>query len=1350
VATETPTLTPEHREYLNNAAITDPIIEAAGVYSTDDGIMFPYRDGNTEVQYFRHDDPPEGTPKYLGPKDISPIFNVLREHGDHGPVLVVEGTKQALSCGSWAPPEYSVYGMNGCWGWTKADRDPLEGRTVFVVLDKDAQENPDVYNAGASLAEDLRSMGSTVLFVRLPVRGKEGLDDWLAATKADRRTERFALLIAGAKPKPADRKPDAKKKSRELRTAEESASMVETAAERGMKPIAVNRGLLIDVIDQITDGLLTRDGTTLFNHGGALSEFDRDEHMMVQVTEGRFRDVLVQTCLTVNVKDDGSMVSGWPDGNTMKAVSSRAKRFVKVRRIMRAPFVRADGTICSTPGYDVSSSTFLDIEEDFKINVPDEPTADQVKEAVSLLLDEWLCDMAFPEDSDRANALAMLLTPFVRDSVNVVPLAVVTGLQMGSAKNLLADCCSLVFQGTVTQPGLLPENDDNEVRKQVTSILRKAPAVIVFDETHLIESKALAGVLTAETWTDRLLGVSDQLALPNQATWISLGNNVAVNGDMRRRYYPIRLHPTDPNPQDKPTSAFRHPDLKAWTEENRSELLSAVLTLIRAWHVAGKPYTPGSFSFGSFERWQRTVGGVLQIAGVEGFLGGLQEARDEGDFTTGWWIAHLAWLLKTFGGAEFIVRAVKARALAADDFEAPPGKDLADPSEPNWAKRTGQEYARIKGRWFGETRLVKVGLGHGSTVKWRVDVRGEEKEPPPFVQPDPDPPTPDEGTEEAVETTFKSVGFDLETAGADELYLGRHEGPFIRLGGSIDAAGVSQTSPSSQDLIRTLTDADEIYGHGIFRFDIPALARHKGTSADFDALADKAVDTIINARLLDPPAAKGANVSYTLDAVAARLGVARKTDDIKALADKHGGFDKIPVDDPDYVSYLEGDLVSTRAVYEAQKPLLRDRGLDDYAAREMRIAAIQNRMTFNGFRIDVPLLEERVRAEENKRQEALRTLADTYGVPLDKEVTRGRGKNKVTFREPLLSPLASNAGKAALIAAFKAAGADCYPPTATGGLATSSEALGEGFYFLGKGQKMRKVPGMLRAYPDLPGVRDICELVSVVTGVTAKYAEIQKYVVKGRVYPGIGEDQASGRWAMTRPSITNLGKRGGKVVQRAVFLPEEGHVIIAADFSQVDMRAVAGLCQDPLYMAMFEPGKDMHTEIAAMMGVSRDAAKPLNHGANYGLGAKAMILQGHDPELVAKFFEVMSRFKAKDIWTEDVRRRATSGLLYNSFGRPMRCDPKRAYTQGPALMGQGEARDIMTKGLLRAVKLLPDIRDMLRVVVHDEAVNSVPIDRVEEVTSVLHEAMTFTHNGVQIIAEISAPGSDWAAAYGAK
>lgn len=605
--------------------------------------------------------------------------------------------------------------------------------------------------------------------------------------------------------------------------------------------------------------------------------------------------------------------------------------------------------------------------------------------------------------------------------------------------------------------------------------------------------------------------------------------------------------------------------------------------------------------------------------------------------------------------------------------------------------------------------------------------------------------------------------FDIETASADLLYPGGQAGPYVRLCGAAGDGPVGVTTDPA-GLLDFLNRAEVIVGHNVFRFDLPALARHCG--ADFDALAAKTVDTAVLARLADPPSAKGMRAGYySLDAVAQRYGVAGKTDDLRALALESAplthpvtgdklteaervrlGYALIPVGDPRYADYLRGDVRASRAVYGALAP-----SLNDYARREMRVAAIQNRMSLNGWRVDEDLLAQRVAAEEDRRHQALKVLGAEYGIPLTKTVTRGRGAARVSTEEPVLSPLATTEGKNALVSAFQAAGAPHYPRTATGGLATSSDALGEGFYFVGKGAMMRKYPGMRRAYGHLPGVRRICELVTEVTGATAKYAEIARFVVNGRVHGGIGEDQASGRWAMTKPSITNLGKRGGKVVQRAVFLPDEGHVLIAADFAQVDMRAVAGLSQDPLYMAMFEVGKDMHTEIAAMMGIPRDGAKPLNHGYNYGMGAKAMVTQGHDPDLVRNFFEVMSRFVVKDAWTDEVRAVASNGaLLDNGFGRMMRCDPKRAYTQAPALMGQGCARDIMTEGLLRMVERLPEITSMFRAVVHDECVLSVPVDRVAEVTEVLRDAMTFTFRGVPILADVSGPGVTWADCYSGK
>jgi len=575
-----------------------------------------------------------------------------------------------------------------------------------------------------------------------------------------------------------------------------------------------------------------------------------------------------------------------------------------------------------------------------------------------------------------------------------------------------------------------------------------------------------------------------------------------------------------------------------------------------------------------------------------------------------------------------------------------------------------------------------------------------------------------------------ATGFDLEGASADQLYAYPRDGSYLRLMGTVTSGQVTLTT-NRFALTEALGCADLIYGHNIFRFDLAALAIH--AKADYLKLAAKTIDTVVLARLSDPPGARGQKPwgvrgYYGLDAVAQRLGYEGKTGDLQALAKEFGGYDKIPVDDPRYNEYLTGDLRATESVMTRLAATM-----SDYARREMRIAAVQGVMSVSGWRIDEPLLAIRVDNEEVRRNNALAVLHEEYGVPME-------GK----------APLSSNAGKAALIEAFARLGIHGFPPTATGKLATSRDAMSEGFYFIGAGKSRQKLDGLLRRYGDSPNVRRLCHLIGVVTGVSAKYAEIAKFVHSGRVHGGIGEDQASGRWAMTRPSLTNVGKRGEKVKVRQVFLPDEDHVLLSADLDQVDMRALAGLSQDPAYMALFGPGLDAHAEIAGLVlgdRARREEAKPIGHGWNYGRGNAAIAEStGIDIDVVERFDRVMrARFPRLCGWREQVRERAALGeLLDNGFGRPMRCDPSRAYTQAPALMGQGGARDLMCHALLR---LHPSVYPMLRAVVHDEIVLSVPKEYASDVADHVKQALTFDWRGVPITAGVSKPSADWAACY---
>jgi P4 family phage/plasmid primase-like protien len=619
------------------------------------------------------------------------------------------------------------------------------------------------------------------------------------------------------------------------------------------------------------------------------------------------------------------------------------------------------------------------------------------------------------------------------------------------------------------------------------------------------------------------------------------------------------------------------------------------------------------------------------------------------------------------------------------------------------------------------------------------------------------------------------VGFDLETHSAKLLFRHKDLGgdPYVRLAGYVTEDGTEVVVNSVDELIKRLEDADELYGHNLLGFDLMALAIHHG--ADYDKLAAKTMDTLRWEQTIDPPGAAhekpwAAKGYYGLDQTAQRHGVNGKTDDLSALAFKHGpeeidgrkldkaertdlGYGRIPVNELSV--YFSGDLQATRGVRRALgEP-------SDYVRREMRVAHIQHRPTLTGWKVDVPVLRELVDAEAAKRQESLEWLHEHCGVPLTRSVGKGRGKNRVFTDEPVKSPLSTNEGREAIIKAFADRGLPYYLKTASGLISLNKDALGRGSYFVGKGAGGREVPALLnpnrRPYhpnADWTAIEEMAGHIVTVTSSVQKYQEIMDHLIGDRIHPQVGDLQGSGRWAYVRPSVTNMAKRGGKVHQRRPLIADDGSLLICFDLDQVDMRAIAGHCQDPAYMANFAPGEDAHSRIADAVfgrhdGEWRDNAKRIGHGWNYGMSVKGIANSGVALELAQKFDDQMNaQYPVLCAWRTEVRERAAAGeLLDNGFGRLMRCNPDRAWTQAPALMGQGGARDIMCEALLRLVDRAPEATEWLRCVVHDEVVLCVPEDRVKEITATVLDAFTFEFKGVPITAGASKAARDWASCY---
>lgn len=562
--------------------------------------------------------------------------------------------------------------------------------------------------------------------------------------------------------------------------------------------------------------------------------------------------------------------------------------------------------------------------------------------------------------------------------------------------------------------------------------------------------------------------------------------------------------------------------------------------------------------------------------------------------------------------------------------------------------------------------------------------------------------------------------FDLETASADRLHTSER-GSFVRLAGyCTDPAEVAtRITTEPGELVEAISSSTgAVVGHNILAFDLPALAVHHGLDLAALAETDRLRDTRLLAQLDDPPwsgkVGRNRRGYYSLDQVAARLGLHGKSDDLAELAKAHGGFTQIPVDDERFRAYLRGDVASTATLAEHLP-------VTDYAAREHRaVARLTAATTVTGFRVDTELLAERLAEGQAQREEILARLHAEHGLP----ITDAKGRQ-------IKSPAATEAGKEAIRAAFAERGVTL-PVTAKSGAPDLSK--------LTLTDLARRRPQVAELAGDVLGLN----------GIRTVYGTVSEQLAADRVHPAIWPGQSSGRWSVTSPGLTVFGKRDGKYREREIFLPEPGEVLLAADLDQVDLRAVAAMSGDAAFARLFEPGRDVHAEVARVAfgdPSRRQDAKAIGIGWAYGRSGRSMAERdGVDPEKAVSFCNTMAeQFPDVAAWQAAVREQAEqTEHLDNGWGRVMRCDVESAYTQAPALVGQGCARDMLVEGILR---LPAEVAAMIRTVVHDEVVFSVPADRADEVAEVIRDALTIEFRGVPVTAGVAGPGRNWGALY---
>ena len=278
--------------------------------------------------------------------------------------------------------------------------------------------------------------------------------------------------------------------------------------------------------------------------------------------------------------------------------------------------------------------------------------------------------------------------------------------------------------------------------------------------------------------------------------------------------------------------------------------------------------------------------------------------------------------------------------------------------------------------------------------------------------------------------------------------------------------------------------------------------------------------------------------------------------------------------------------------------------------------------------------------------------------------------------------------------------------------------------------------------------------------------------VTGRVHTSYHQAVAStGRLSSSDPNLQNIPARTeeGRRIRQA-FVAAPGHLLIAGDYSQIELRIMAHLSQDPGLLAAFAEGRDIHRVTAAeVFGVplqavsdeQRRAAKAINFGLIYGMSAFGLARQlgigrAEAQDYIDRYF---ARYPGVRAYMDAIRDSAREkGYVETLFGRRVylpdidsRNGQRRAQAERMAINApmQGSAADIIKRAMIEVDAWIeqkaPEVKMILQV--HDELVLEAPASQVEACRSALRARMEGAAQlKVPLLVDIGV-GENWDAAH---
>jgi hypothetical protein len=373
--------------------------------------------------------------------------------------------------------------------------------------------------------------------------------------------------------------------------------------------IQIRPGELPRVVNEAEDALLLL-GREIYQRGGLVARPIQDPALPGESESWQLipltRPYLVETlCCAGRFSRFDGRTKAWttidaPDKVADAYLNRRGRwKLPRLAGIVNTPFLRGDGSVCETPGYDPASELLFKPDGQAFPAIPQSPSKADAIEALKAL-ELLIHSFPFVTPADRSVALSALLTILDRRSMATAPLHAFSSPTAGTGKSLLVDLCAILATGR-RMPVIAQGRNEEETEKRLGAALLAGDTAISLDNCdHVLESAFLCQVLTQPKLNIRVLGHSKKVETPVNAMVFATGNNLTIGGDAIRRSLLCAMDAECEQPELR-TFGNNVIDI---TRRRRAALVMAALTVLRAWHVAVDAgehmHIP---ALGSFEDW---------------------------------------------------------------------------------------------------------------------------------------------------------------------------------------------------------------------------------------------------------------------------------------------------------------------------------------------------------------------------------------------------------------------------------------------------------------------------------------------------------------------------------------------------------------------------------------------------------------------------------------------------------------------------------------------------------------------------------------------------------------------------